>query len=185
MKTLIVFLCALSTSALAQINYNSAIQRAHNAVNQTEAASQGHQAPMMPQQPTAQPPVATDPVLAATMQNIASLRGDFDAMSGNFTPKTFTNDLAAAAMAKKPSGDSVDKIARDLQNAIGGNDQLMAQHQKLAQDIHAVFNSSHLAPAQQKMLENDVQKILQGGGVASDKISAVTDDMKALANETK
>ena len=178
-------MCALSTSALAQVNYNSAIQQAHNAVNQTEAASQGHQAPMMPQQPQAQKPVTSDPVLAATMQNIASLHGDFDAMSGNFTPKTFTNDLAAAAMAKKPSEDSVLKLARDLQSAMGGNDQLMAQHQKLAQDVHAIFYSSHLASAQQEMLENDVQKMLQGGGVASDKILAITNDMKTVADETK
>jgi ABC-type transporter Mla subunit MlaD len=150
MKTLIALFCALSMSALAQINYNAAIGQAHKAVNETEAASQGSTRPMQPTQPQPQKPVATDPALAATLQNIASLRGDFDAMNANFAPQFFTNDLASAAAGTKASTSSVAKLAGDLQAAVGGNEKLFPQHEKLAQDIHAIFNSSHLDPTQQQ-----------------------------------
>ena len=185
MKTFIVLFCALSMSeaAFAQINYNSAIKQAHNAVNQTESASQGSTRPI---QPPPQNSLPMDPALAATLQNIASLRVDLDAMSANFTPKSLTNDLVAAASGiKKPTEASVAKLTGDLQAAIAGNEKMRTQHQKLAQNIHAIFNSAHLSPAQQQTVENDVQKILSDGGVSPEKISAVTDDMKAVANETK
>lgn len=184
MKTLIVLFCVLSMwgTAFAQINYNSAIKQAHNAVNQTEAASQGSTRPI---QPPAQNSVPMDPALAATLQNIASLRTDFDGLSANFAPKSFTNDLASAAMTIKASAASVANLAGDLQTAVSGNEKMHTQHQKLAQDMHAIFNSAHLSPAQQQAVESDVQKILTDGGVSPEKISAVADDMKAVANETK
>jgi len=192
MKVFAVLFCAVSIigAAFGQ-NYNSAVKQAHNAVNQTESASQGSTQPTQPP-PSAQPPSSQnpaqpmDPTLAATLQNISSLRADFDAMRGNFTPKSLTNDLMSATVnLKKPSADVVANLAGDLQTAIAGNEKMQTQCQKLAQDVHAIFNSYQLSPTQQQSVENDVQKILQDGGVASDKISAVVDDLKAVANETK
>jgi len=41
--------------------------------------------------------------------------------------------------------------------AMAGNEKLRPQHLKLAQDVHAIFNSSHLSPAQQQKIFADVQ----------------------------
>ena len=69
---------------------------------------------------------------------------------------------------------------------IAGNKKLAAQHQKLAQSIHAIFNSSHLSPTQQQQTILDgVQKILLDGGVPSDDTAKVIGDLKTIADETK
>jgi len=68
---------------------------------------------------------------------------------------------------------------------MAGNEKLNAQHQKLAQDIHAIFNSAFLSSEQRQTIEDDVHGILQNGGVPADEIAAVDDDIKAVADETK
>ena len=68
---------------------------------------------------------------------------------------------------------------------MAGNKELRPQHQKLAQDIHAVFNSSHLSAAQQQKVFTDVQTLLQSGGVPPDVVTSIINDIKAIASETK
>lgn len=189
MKTLAVLLCAFSVAnaAFAQVNYNAAKRQARNAVTATQQASQGIPEKKLEEQQrsAAQTPPPMSPALAATLQNIANLQADFDNMKTNFTPVSYTNDLAAAASGKKPSTDSVAKLAGDLQNAVAGNERLKAQHQKLAQDVHATFNGAFLSPGQAETIQNDVKRILQNGGVPSDQITTVLDDIKMVSNETK
>jgi hypothetical protein len=183
-KTFITLFCALSVpcAAFAQINYNMAIQQARRAGDQSAAASQGNATQPAP----AQNPPPMDPALAATLQNIANLRSDFDGLKTNGTPsRSFTNDLAAAAKETKASAASVSKLADDLQTAIAGNEKLRPKHQKLAQDIHAIFNGAHLSPEQEQMVYDDVQKILQDGGTQSDETASLLDDIKEIAKETK
>ena len=69
--------------------------------------------------------------------------------------------------------------------AMAGNEKLRPQHQKLAQDVHAIFNSSHLSPAQQQKIFADVQTLLQNGGVSPDDATNVVNDIKTIATETK
>ncbi len=69
--------------------------------------------------------------------------------------------------------------------AMAGNEKLRPQHQKLAQDVHAIFNSSHLSPAQQHKIIADVQTLLQNGEVPPDDVTNVVNDIKAIATETK
>src|SRR2546430_543690 len=120
MKACIALLCALCVSGttFAQVNYNAAKRQARDAVTKTENASQG-QAPQPSQPPPSTPPPAAqnpapeDPRLAATLQNIADLRHDLDALSAGFGPKSLTNDLATAAVGTKASTESVGKLAGD------------------------------------------------------------------------
>ena len=75
---------AFAGTAPADVNYNLAIGQAKRAVNQTTAASQGGAAPASPPAsaaPPAQPAPPANPELAATLQNIADLRADLDALA--------------------------------------------------------------------------------------------------------
>ena len=187
MKTFIAlfFILCVPCVTFAQVNYSIAVQQARRAGDQSAAASQGN-APHPAQSAPAQNPSPMDPVLAATLQNIANLRSDFDDLKTNVAPgRSFTNDLAAAAKETKASAASVLKLADDLQTAIAGNDKLRPKHQKLAQDIHAIFNAAHLSPEQEQMVHDDVQKILQDGGASDDATANLLDDIKEIAKETK
>ena len=174
--------CALlmARSASAQGVYNMAKQQARNAANGESA---------QPSQPAAPPqynPPPPDPMLQATMRNVNNLRIDFehfDVSPTNTVP--LIKDLNEAAQSVKPSPPNVAKLAQDLAAILAGNQKLHAQHQKLAQYVHAMFNASHLSPAQQQMVLDAVKKILSDGGVAADDVAKVTSDLKAIATETK
>ncbi len=59
------------------------------------------------------------------------------------------------------------------------------QQQKLAQQIHAIFNSSHLSATQQQTIFDDVKKILESGGTPPDDTAKVIADLKEIAMQTK
>jgi hypothetical protein len=152
-------------------------------------ADQGNSPPTAPS-PAAPPQL--DPVLEATLRNIANLRADFAALGNlDVTNSTATqkqllmNDLATAAQGAKPSPASISKLADDLATATAGNVKSEATQQKLAQDVHAIFNSSHLSPAQQQMIFDNAQKILQGSGTLPEDATNVVNDIKQIATETK
>jgi hypothetical protein len=195
MKPFIALACALfvANSLLAD-PYSAAIRQAKNAsAKETAANQQLFENP----QPAAQPPQnnpnpPTDPVLQATLQNITNLRNDFSAIgnaaSGSsltVEKQTLTNDLAIAAQGVKPQLESISKLADDLATAIIGKEKLRAPQAKLAQFIHAIFNSAHLTPAQQQTFFTGVQKILTDGGASVDEAANVVNDLKTIASETK
>ena len=72
-----------------------------------------------------------------------------------------------------------------LATAFAGKEKLRAPQTKLAQYVHAVFNSSHLTTAQQQMIFDGVQKILNDGGASPDETANVVNDIKTIASETK
>jgi hypothetical protein len=194
MKTFMAFICALlMASGILADPYSAAIQQAKNVSARETAANRQ----LMDNPPTAAPPQnnpspPTDPVLQATLQNIESLRNDFTAIgsaapNASFTvqKQSLTNDLAIAAQGAKPQAASVSKLADDLTTAIAGKEKLLAPQPKLAQFVHAIFNSSHLTTAQQQMIFNGVQKILTDGGASPDETASVVSDIKTIASETK
>jgi len=131
-------------------------------------------------------------VLQATLQNIASLRDDFAAIgiadaSASLTvqKQSLTNDLAIAAQGAKAQPASISKLADDLTTAIAGKEKFRVPQPKLAQFVHAIFNSSHLTTAQQQMIFDGVQKILTDGGALPDDATNVVNDIKTIASETK
>ncbi len=131
-------------------------------------------------------------MLQATVQNIESLRNDFatigsaDAGASLIAQKqSLTNDLAIAAQGAKPQPASISKLADDLATAISGKDKFRIPQPKLAQFVHAIFNSSHLTTAQQQMIFDGVQKILTDGGALPDDATNVVNDIKTIASETK
>ena len=77
------------------------------------------------------------------------------------------------------------KLADDLVKDATGKLKADAMQQKLAQDIHAIFNSSHLSPSQQQMIFDSTQKILQSAGAAPEDAANVVNDIKQIATETK
>jgi hypothetical protein len=201
MKTSIALLCALflANSVLAD-PYSAAMKQARNvsakaskAANQTDETTPPPSPSSPPQQ---QPPPQNipppNPALQATLQNIASLRDDFAALgratdtnSAAVLKMSLLNNLAAAAHDTKPSQKSISKLGDDLTTAIAGKEKLRAPQPKLAQDVHAVFNSSHLTEAQQKMITDDLQKILTADGITPDDITNVINDVKMIVTETK
>jgi hypothetical protein len=182
--------CCVAGSVLAD-PYSAAIKQAKDVsakVTRADEASLQSTAPASPP-PTSPRP---DPVLEATLRNIAGLRADFAALgdlAGTNSLATqnqlLMNDLATAAQGTKPSSASISRLADDLATAIAGKLKADAIQQKLAQDIHAIFNSSHLSPAQQQMIFDSVQKILLGSGAAPEDATHVVNDIKQIAAETK
>jgi hypothetical protein len=190
MKTFTAFFCALLVAnfVTAQGAYNMAIQQARNAAasenrNQQAIGSSGQPAPS--QTPPNNSSPQTNPALEATLQNIANLRADFENYAdGQTNRQPLINDLTVAAQSAKASPMDVSKLAEHLAE-VAGNKNLQAQNQKLAQSVHAIFNSSHLSAAQQQMVCDNVQKILQDGGASSDDVTNLINDLKTIATETK
>jgi hypothetical protein len=196
MKTFTAFFCALFVAGTAFADpYSMAQQQARNVVasenkNQQAINSAGSSAPAtvspMPSNPN--PAAPTNPALQATLQNIASLRADFETLvSGptNAASAQLINDLSAAAQSKKPSSAAISKLAGDLTAVLAGNDKLRVQEPKLAQWIHAVFNSSHLSPAQSQMIHDGVQKIFADAGVSVPDAANVINDIQTIATQTQ
>jgi hypothetical protein len=192
-KTLIAFFCAgCVTCSVWADSYSAAIRQAKDVSAKVTRAEQGNP-PTTASPPTAPPPTNSqpDPVLEATLRNIASLRADFAAL-GNLTGtnsamqrQILINDLATAAHGAKPSPASIPKLADDLVTATAGKVKSEPAQQKLAQDVHAIFNSAYLSPAQQQTIFDDVQKTLQGGGVSPEAATNVVNDIKTIAAQTK
>jgi len=194
MKTLtaflLIFLCA---GAIHADIYSAAIKQAHNVANgqPPQGGPPAQQAP--PAAPPQNPlPPRVNPVLEATLQNISNLRVDFDALGklpelklDSLPKQSLLNDLTAAAQGAKPSPTSVTNLAESLATAVAGKEDMQPQHAKLAQDIHAIFNSSYLSAAQQEMIFNDVQNILQSNEIPSDEITNVVAGVKKIAAETQ
>jgi hypothetical protein len=193
MKSLIALVCALfmASDVLAD-PYSAAIQQAKRVSAQETAANQRLMDNPPPAAPPQTNPTPTDPALQATLQNIGSLRADFAAI-GNAdaaSPLTvqkqlLTNDLAIAAQGAKPQPESISKLADDLTTAIAGKEKLRLPQPKLAQYIHAIFNSAHLTAAQQQMIFTGVQKVLTDGGASPEEAANVVNDIKTIAGETK
>jgi hypothetical protein len=194
MKPFIALTCALfMANSLLADPYSAAIRQAKNvSAKETAANRQLLDNPPPAAPPQNNPNQPPDPALQATLQNIESLRNDFAAI-GNATAGTslsvqkqsLTNDLAIAAQGAKPHPASISKLADDLTTAIAGKEKLRAPQPKLAQFVHAIFNSSHLTAAQQKMIFDGVQKILTDGGASPDEATNVVNDTKTIASETK
>lgn len=158
------------------------------AANQTDESPQT-QPPRAPSSPSVPPP---DPLLQATLHNIASLRTDFDALgmaadtnAAAAQKLPLLNDLAAAANGIKPSQKSLVTLGDDLTTAVAGREKLHPQHQRLAQYVHAAFNGARLTPLQQKVVPDETQKILVAGGVPPEDATNVVNDIKTIVAETK
>ena len=187
MKTFAALFCLLFVASGVQADvYSAAIRQAKNVAANASNTRQDNPASA---QPAPAPPA--DPVLEATLQNIAGLRADFDSFGDPANtnsvaaqkPSLITH-LTAAASGAKPSPASISKLAADLMTALVGNEKLRPQHQKLAQYVHAIFNSSHLSPTQQQNIFADIQTVLQNGGVPPDGAVNVVNDLKTIATET-
>lgn len=196
MKTRIAAFCALLLAGAAGADpYSMAIQQARRTSDQNAAEQQQVQkAAGGPGQSAAGASTTpVDPALQATLNNISNLQNDLGALNSSTADKSdpmrrisLLNNLSSAAQGTKASSDSVKKLADDLLTAVSGRKQITgAQQIRLARDIHALFNSSHLSDAQQKLVLDDVQKTLTDGGVSLDAAVDVVTDLRKISSETK
>jgi len=199
MKIAAVIFCALlAANGVFADPYSIAKQRAKSVAaggNGGDGAPQNLAPPPASPTPPRQnnpPPAAPDPALEATLKNISNLRVDFDALGklpglnpGSPEKKLLLDDLAVAPQGAKPSSASISALADNLASAVAGKAAMQPQHARLAQDIHAVFNASHLSAAQQQKIFDEVRKILQDGGASADDAINVVSGIKTIAAETK
>ncbi|MDR3458172.1 MAG: hypothetical protein P4N60_12040 [Verrucomicrobiae bacterium] len=186
MKARLPVFCALLIAGSAFADpYVIAKQRAR------DASEQNNNEQARIQKATADP-TPMDPALQATLQNIGDLQVNFAAyVNADGQPDagqktSLLNNLSHAAQSAKASSDSVKKLAADLLPALDQRKKITAlQQRKLAIDVHALFNSSHLSAAQQKTMFDEVQKILTEAGVPQGDVDAVVADLKKIAEETK
>ena len=190
MKTfaILALVLAFAGAALGDVNYNIGKQQAKRAAGSGDAPPGG--TPSQPQTPAAPP---MDPALAATLQNIADLRADLDALNqaadasagAEQRAPLMTHLSAAAAHDKKATTASVKKLAGHLIAAATGRKSLTAQNAQLAQNLHALFNGAHLSATQQQTALDGVKKILTGAGVPADDADSLVNDLKQVATETQ
>ena len=193
MKLFVVLtvLFAFVGSALADVNYYLGKQQAKRDVSQSDA-QQGI-TPAQPQSPAAPQAPPTDPALVATLQNIANLRADLDAINqatdaqagAEQRASLMTHLSAAAAHDKKATSASLKKLAGHLIAATSGNKKMAAQNAKLARDFHALFNGAHLSATQTQTLLDDVKKILTDANVTDADADNIVGDLKLIATETQ
>ncbi len=193
MKTCVALFGVLlvAGSALAD-PYAIAIQQAKRASDQNNAEQQqiaGQTGANSSPQPGA-PAAKADPVLAATLQNITNLQSDFASIIDATGDKAdqrieLMNDFSKAAQGTQAFTESTKVLAKDLITALDGNKKLEPQQKKLAREIHAIFNSSHLTAERQQMVFDDVQKTLTDAGVSLGAATDVVTDLKTVAGETK
>ena len=193
MKRLLVLVVALACAgqALADVNYDLAKKQARRDVSESNA-QQGVQ-PQSPSAPSAPAPPPMDPALVATLQNIADLKADLDALvqvadaaGGADQRAPLLNHLSSAATAgKKATTASIKRLADHLIAAVSGRKNLSPQTARLARNIHALFNSAHLLAAQQETLLNGAKKILTEAGLPADDAEKLVGDLKQVAAETQ
>jgi len=200
MKKSIAGACVLLVAGnmLAQ-NMYMAKQQAYRTSSQNDAEQQriqkaaGGPTPGTAATPAPAAPAPVDPALQATLNNVTSLQGDFAAAINSTSDKpdaaqkvSLLNNLTQAAQGTKASSESVKKVANDLLTALAGKKKLTAAQQtKLAREVHALFNASHLTATQQQTLLTDVQNILTDGGASLDDAVNTVTDLKAVVAETK
>jgi len=191
-------LLVLAGSSTAQ-NYYKAEQQAQrvSAANNAEQQRIANAANAGAGRTSASAPGATaapmDPKLAATMKNVGGLQKDFATLiAAADKPETsdkvaLLNDLSQASQGDNKAGsDSIKKLADDLSTALAGQKKLtVPQQMKLAQQVHALFNSAHLSATQQQTLLASVQKMLTDAGAPLDSAVDVVTDLKTIISETK
>ncbi len=187
MKPVVILAAALAFagSARADVNYDLGKQQAKRQVDQSNA-QQG----IPPSQPPTPP---TDPALAATLQNIADLRADLEALGqaadaqagADQRASLMTHLSAAAAPGKKASVASVKKLSGLLITAASGRKNLAAQNARLARALHALFNGAHLSAPQQQAQLDAVEKILTDAGVPAADAGEVVSVLREIAAETR
>lgn len=190
MKIIYSIFLLVSVAAQAQIGaYNIAKQQAQRA-SDANAAEQQRIAGATADPTRTSGSAPADPMLEATLKNVAALQGDFTALNifngaqvEASQKAALLNDLSTAALGKKPASNSIQKLAGHLVAASLGKKNPATQ--KLARDVHALFNASHLTVTQQASVLDDVKKNLTGAGAALEDIVTVQADLKGIAEETK
>jgi hypothetical protein len=187
MRKLIVLaaLLAFTGKTFADVNMSIAKDQARRTGGQTSAGVQT--------QPPSSPSTPMDPALAATLQNVADLKADLDALAGAADAAggaeqrvSLLNHLSsAAAPGKKATPATIKKLTSHLIAAVSGRKNLAAKNHSLARSLHALFNGAHLSTTQQEALLTGFKKTLTEAGVPVDDADNVVADLKQVVTETQ
>ena len=190
--TAAIFFIICATDAMASAQGALIKKKAKDFSNQN-SANQGvtpAARPATPPPPTATPPAPITPKMSATQQqNINQLLVDLKSIKpkSTVTPEQkqqLKKDLSAAAEgAKKPSLDSVTKLADDLSAAWAGQKLSPTEQAYLAQNINAVMNSANLSAAESQAALNGAQTILKYSGISKEDTQKLSNDLKVIAAE--
>jgi len=186
MKVFVLSLFALGTVTATAWGQGSQViirERAKALTNPNNAPT-GVPPAAQPARPNAAP--APDPVLNATLQNIAGIQLDLARLETNAAVKAqLIANLNAAPQGKKPSAGSISKFADDLATALAGRKVPSDQRKTLAQYCRAINNGSYLSPAQEEAIFDGAQKILQTAQVPAGDAAKIIADMKVIVRESK
>ena len=184
----------LVTDAMASAQGALIKKKAKDFSNQN-SINQGVTPPSPPKPTTTPAPTAppaspnTPKINEAQQQNINQLLADLKAIKSKSTvtpeqKQQLKKDLLTAAEGtKKPSQESVAKLANDL-SAAWANQKLSATEQAyLAKDLNAVMNSASVSPAESQAALNSAQTILKYSGLTKDDAQKINNDLKAIAAE--
>lgn len=185
---------ALLPSAFGQGAQGALIkQRAKELVNQNNVR-QSVPPPAPPAPRSAVPATPGNPAAATPavlqMQNISKIKADLAALKPG-SPVTLAQkqqlikDLAVAARSTKPSLPTVTKFVDTLAAALNENILGEPEQERLAQNLHSVFNSKPLPASQFDKIIADAQAILQVGGVKRSVAVSIASDLKAVGTEVR
>jgi hypothetical protein len=187
MKTTSALICATLLSVSAFADSSSIIkQRAKELSNQNNV-QQGVPPPSQPQSS----PGTKQPAVATPLQvSIAHLRADLAAIKSDPAPtaaqkQQLTQHLIDTAQATKPSQPTASKLADDLSTALAQYPMSATDRDRLLSDINAALNPAKLQPDQLANIYADAQAIFQVAGLKRTAAVKISDDIKAVAAETK
>ncbi len=162
-------------------------QRAKDVVNENNIR-QGAPSPV---QPAATPGAATAPVNPQQQQALARLKADLAAIKPNATvtnaqkQRLAADLIAVAGGAAKPSLAAATTLAEDLSAALLENALPDASRARLVQELDAVLNPAKYPQVKMDGIFSDIQAIFLAGGTARKNAVKISDDVKAIAAETR
>ena len=142
-------------------------------------------------QSSAPTPVPAQPAAPLPPQAITTLQGDLAEFKSkaDVTPELtqrFAKDLAAVAKAdRKPSAESLEKLAQNLGLAVAGKSLTPSQRSRLAQNLITVMNASRTPQEQVDNAIADVYAVLQAAKVGREETAAAGNSLKAIASELR
>lgn len=135
--------------------------------------------------------VAKPQLSEAQKANVSKLQTDLKSIQGKSQVTSemktqLANDLTAMAEgAKKPSPETVNKLATDLSTATKDKTISATEQAQLANDLYQVMNSANISQAELTAVVADMQTILKASGVTQADLALIKADTNAIILQFK
>jgi hypothetical protein len=185
----VLFTAIFATDAMASAQ-GALIKKKAKDFSDQNSANQGVTPPVKPATPSTQaatPPSPNTPKLSATQQqNINQLVADLKTIKSKSTvtpeqKQRLKQDLQFAAEGtRKPSPESVTKLANDLSTAWPDQKLSPSEQVYLVQNINAVMNSANIPLAESQAALNSAQTILKYSAISKEDAQKIANDLKTI-----